>query len=269
MKKQTYDIVNVGERNRFFVRAGHGQPAVCVHNCGYGQGGAGFQKYALVSSGINLTLEEAKSAVTKYRTVNSAISRFWDICNAALNVMADGGTYAFGGPNNDLFFADGSRVLFGRRVPGIRLPNGLWLNYPNLRREPDDKGRPQLVYDVVGYNKKPMTTKVYGGKLDENLIQALAFAIMKWQAIRINRSYPVKMNTHDEWAVVVPLAAAEHASQVMAYWMTQAPEWAAGLPLGCEGGYAQSYGAVDDKWSARPNNPNREHRFNPETGEVE
>ena len=41
MNQETYDILNVGEQNRFFIRNSKGEP-LCVHNCGYGAGAAKF-----------------------------------------------------------------------------------------------------------------------------------------------------------------------------------------------------------------------------------
>lgn len=238
-----------------------------VLSCGYGQGAAGFQKYALVTAGINLTMDEAKHAVNTYRKANSFISGFWKTCDQALQVMVDGGQMYFGGQDGKMFFADGKRFLLGRHVPGIQMPNGLWLNYPNLHVDMSS-GKPQFVYDKVGYTGKPLKSKAYGGLICENIVQSLAFAIMKQQALWIAKYYPIVMNTHDEWCVVVPRDQAETAAEYMARCMRTAPDYVAGLPLDTEGGWAQSYGAVDDDWSKRPDNPDRVHRFDPNTGDI-
>lgn len=239
----------------------------CALALGYGQGAAGFQKYALVNSGINMSLDEAKRTVTAWRKANYAAAGFWKTCDQALQVMVDGGQMYFGGQDGKMFFADGKRFLLGRHVPGIRMPNGLWLNYPNLHVDMSS-GKPQFVYDKVGYTGKPLKTKAYGGLICENIVQSLAFAIMKQQALWIAKYYPIVMNTHDEWCVVVPRDQAETAAEYMARCMRTAPDYVAGLPLDTEGGWAQSYGAVDDDWSKRPDNPDRVHRFDPNTGDV-
>lgn len=239
-----------------------------VLSCGYGQGAQGFQKYALVNAGLNLTLDEATHAVRAYRDANSFITGFWRMCDQALATMVAGGQMYFGGPDGKLFFADGNRYIFGRKVAGIRLPNGLWLNYPNLSVDMTNPRRPQYFYEKCGYNGKPLKTKVYSGLCAENCIQALAFAIMKTQAVWIAQYYPIVMNTHDEWCIVVPREQAEVAAEYMHRCMCTTPGYAKGLPLASEGGWAQSYGAVDDDWSKRPNNPDRKHIFNPMTGEI-
>lgn len=235
---------------------------------GYGQGAQGFQKYALVNTGINMTMDESATTVRAWRDANNFITGFWRMCDQALATMVAGGQMYFGGADGKMFFADGNRYIFGRKVAGIRMPNGLWLNYPNLRADFTNPRRPQYFYDKCGYNGKPLETKVYSGLVAENITQALAFAVMKTQAVWIAQYYPIVMNTHDEWCIVVPREQAEVAAEYMHRCMCTAPDYIQGIPLASEGGWAQSYGAVDDDWSKRPNNPDRKHIFNPMTGEV-
>lgn len=136
---------------------------------GFGQGAQGFQRYALLTAGISMDLDEAKRTVTAWRKANSFISGFWKTCDQALQVMVDGGQMYFGGQDGKMFFVDGKRFLLGRHVPGIRMPNGLWLNYPNLHVDMSS-GKPQFVYDKVGYTGKPLKSKAYGGLITENCI---------------------------------------------------------------------------------------------------
>lgn len=235
---------------------------------GYGQGAQGFQKYALVNTGINMTMDESATTVRAWRDANGFITGFWRMCDQALATMVAGGQMYFGGADGKMFFADGNRYIFGRKVAGIRMPNGLWLNYPNLSADFTNPRRPQYFYDKCGYNGKPLKTKVYSGLVAENITQALAFAVMKTQAVWIAQYYPIVMNTHDEWCIVVPREQAEVAADYMHRCMCTAPDYIQGIPLASEGGWAQSYGAVDDDWSKRPNNPDRKHIFNPQTGEI-
>lgn len=235
---------------------------------GYGQGAQGFQKYALVNTGINMTMDESATTVRAWRDANGFITGFWRMCDQALATMVAGGQMYFGGADGKMFFADGNRYIFGRKVAGIRMPNGLWLNYPNLSADFTNPRRPQYFYEKCGYNGKPLKTKVYSGLVAENITQALAFAVMKTQAVWIAQYYPIVMNTHDEWCIVVPREQAEVAAEYMHRCMCTAPDYIQGIPLASEGGWAQSYGAVDDDWSKRPNNPDRKHIFNPQTGEI-
>lgn len=235
---------------------------------GYGQGAQGFQKYALLTAGISMAMDESATTVRAWRDANNFITGFWRMCDQALAAMVSGGQMYFGGPDGKMFFADGNRYIFGRKVAGIRMPNGLWLNYPNLSADLTNPRRPQYFYEKCGYNGKPLNTKVYSGLVAENITQALAFAIMKTQAVWIAQYYPIVMNTHDEWCIVVPREQAEVAAEYMYRCMCTAPDYIQGITLASEGGWAQSYGAVDDDWSKRPNNPDRKHIFNPQTGEI-
>lgn len=235
---------------------------------GYGQGAQGFQKYALVNTGINMTMDESATTVRAWRDANGFITGFWRMCDQALATMVAGGQMYFGGADGKMFFADGNRYIFGRKVAGIRMPNGLWLNYPNLSADFTNPRRPQYFYDKCSYNGKPLKTKVYSGLVAENITQALAFAVMKTQAVWVAQYYPIVMNTHDEWCIVVPREQAEVAADYMHRCMCTAPDYIQGIPLASEGGWAQSYGAVDDDWSKRPTNPDRKHIFNPQTGEI-
>lgn len=137
---------------------------------GYGQGAQGFQKYALVNTGINMTMDESANTVRAWRDANSFITGFWRMCDQALATMVAGGQMYFGGADGKMFFADGNRYIFGRKVAGIRMPNGLWLNYPNLSADFTNPRRPQYFYDKCGYNGKPLKTKVYSGLVAENCI---------------------------------------------------------------------------------------------------
>ena len=126
------------------------------------------------------------------------------------------------------------------------------------------------VYDIMncGPRHRFVVRGNEGAFIVHNCTQALAFAVMKTQAVWIAQYYPIVMNTHDEWCIVVPREQAEVAADYMHRCMCTAPDYIQGIPLASEGGWAQSYGAVDDDWSKRPTNPDRKHIFNPQTGEI-
>lgn len=175
----------------------------CILGCGYSMSGI---KFALTNrqQGIEMSDDYATELVTIYRTSYPMIPAFWRECNKALDVMYAGGSMWFGGPNNDLFFADGSSEFHGVKIPSIRLPNGTYIFYQNLRKETKDDGRINYVYDQFkGRNWLPK--RVFGGSLCENLVQALAFVLLKHQAIEIAKTgCPVNLNVHDEWVSIVP-----------------------------------------------------------------
>lgn len=190
--------------------------------------------------------EEAKRINRLYRNEHTRTSGFWRTCDWVLAQMVAGGSGYFGGPSGELFFYDGSRTIFGKKVPGIRLPNGYWQNYPNLRakQEPDERsGRMRLAYSyTLRKERRWVEEYIYGSKLTENLIQGLAFAVLKWQAVRIHQYVPVKLNVHDEWMSVYPKRHREAVRKIYMTAMTAVPDWIATAPIGCEFTFGDNYG---------------------------
>ena len=92
------------------------------------------------------------------------------------------------------------------------------------------------VYDIL--NCGPRHRFVVKGTgnpvIAHNCVQGLAFAIMRWQALQINKRYPVIANVHDSWASLVPEDKVDDALEVYKYCMSQVPEWATGVPIACE-----------------------------------
>ena len=250
--RPVFDLVNCGPRNRFMVIGSDGQ-AFIAHNCGFGQGGPGFRDYAETQAGLVFTVEEATAYVYQYREAKPRVVAFWRRCDRVLQAMIQGEQGYFGGPDGKLFFFDGSRTVIGRHIPGIRLPNGTWLNYPNLRntkvKEVDEETGEVRWREVVCYsNAKGRTTETvftWGGTLTENLVQALAFAVMKWQAGGDTiTQHGLVLNCHDAHAVLVPrLQAAEVKTRLLTD-MSECPPWVPGLPLGAEADVAETMAGV-------------------------
>jgi len=125
---------------------------------------------------------------------------------------------------------------------GIKLPNGLSIKYPNLRRRKDkETGDFELVYDTKK-GQAAIPTRIYGGKVVENICQALARIIIGEQMLMIARSYRVVMTVHDAVGVIVPTEKAEEARQFVEACMRIRPKWATALPLNCESKMGASYG---------------------------
>jgi DNA polymerase len=190
--------------------------------------------------------------VNRYRSTYAAIEGFWGTCEDVIAVMA---------PDEP---RDGVRATFGPgecikiRRHALELPNGMLLRYPGLR-ESEEGG-----YSYIGDGYGKTRTHLYGGKLTENIVQALARIIVMEQMLLIRakfekdfgcrfvqhvpamRSYPVRhpivTTTHDE---VVAGVKDEHADAALAFalaTMRRPPAWAPDLPLNASGDFAQSYG---------------------------
>nr|DAE86733.1 MAG TPA: DNA POLYMERASE [Caudoviricetes sp.] len=210
----------------------------------YGTGAIGFMNYAKLM-GVDMSHEEAAHIVKVYRDTHPEVVNAWNDCELALRGMLAGASGYFGGPDGKLFYYDGSRVNHGVRMPGIRLPDGNWLNYSYLtKREkvyPD--GTAKMNYAYRGLKEgRIQWIFTYAARIFENCNQALAFAVMKYQAMLINQRYRIVLNTHDEWGIVVPDAEVPQAKEYMQWCMRQVPTWATGLPVDCEGDSAIHYG---------------------------
>ena len=211
----------------------------CILGLGYGMGAPKFQhSMATGFIKVDMEIEEAQKIVTLYRNKYHRIQSFWNRCNHALQGMAAGGT----GNMCDLITYDSE---------GIILPNGLRLRYPALRRGPDgleyiNDARTYRKYRdsaVMGMDRPDLSwTKLYGGKVVENITQAVARIVVSEQMVRIGRRYPVALQVHDEIVCVVPEDQAEACKDFMVGVMSTPPKWAPDLPVTCEADIGINYG---------------------------
>lgn len=220
----------------------------------YGISWSAFMDYAAVVGGVTLTEDEAKDIINKFRNAYPALPQFWKLCGKVLDHMLAGGSGYFGGPTGKLFFYDGNYQIHGKTVPSIIGPDGMRLSYYKLckrRREYEDgsvrdnfaywglkEGRYQWVY-------------IYSSKLTENLGQYLAFALMKWQGLKINEKYPTSLNTHDEWGLLVEDKELYPAITYVMESMRTVPEWLDGLVVDCECEMGRQYGKCEEVSKAK------------------
>ena len=191
---------------------------------------------------IDYHTQEATRINRAYRNAHTKIVGFWKQCEWVLSKMCQGEQGYFGGEDGELFYFDGKHEVFGMPAPGIQLPNGEWLVYPGLKsfRE-DDTG--YIKYKFKFKEGHGMIDKfIYGGSLTENLMQALAFTILVWQAVRIHAVLPVKGNVHDEWFSVYPAHLREQAKAVYTRAMSAVPPFVPNMPLACEFSAGPTYG---------------------------
>ena len=187
-------------------------------------------------------VSEAKRINQIYRGKHTSITRFWRTCEWVLSQLCQGNSGHFGGPDGKLFRFDGKHKIFGKCVPAVRLPDGFWIVYPGLRTFVDDETG-YIKYSFQRREGRNMVTSyIYGGSLTENLIQGLAFAVLKWQAVRIHKDVPVKMNVHDEWMSVYRIEDRERIKEIYMAAMRAVPPWVAGAPLNCEFTHGKNYG---------------------------
>jgi hypothetical protein len=202
-----------------------------ILGAGYGMGAAKFRAQ-LKTFGVEVSEDEAKRIIDTYRRTYPRITELWKAANGILGAIIGEHTTAFG--RGDILKVDGSE--------GILLPNGLRLKYPNLRWTANEEdGKPEFVYDTKR-GKAVIPNRIYGGKVIENVCQALARIVIGEQMLMVAKKYRVVMTVHDAVACIAPEAEAETAKEYVELCMRIRPSWAPELPLNCEAGYGKSYG---------------------------
>lgn len=202
-----------------------------ILGAGYGMGPAKFRTQ-LKNFGVDMSTAECERIISVYRETYPKIPELWKQAGKALEAILDNKSSPLGLAG----------VLIVEGESGIRLPNGLYLRYPNLRRRSDpDTGKSELCYDTRK-GKAVIPNRIYGGKVIENVCQALARIVIGEQMVAIGRKYKLVMTVHDAIAVVVPEEKEAEASAEVALGMKMRPKWALGLPLNCETGSGRSYG---------------------------
>jgi DNA polymerase len=202
-----------------------------ILGCGYGMGAAKF-KAQLKTFNVDMELEECERIISIYRATYPKIPKLWQQASRALMAMTRNKTAPLGC----------DKVLTVCGTAGIKLPNGLSIKYPNLRRRKDNETKDfELVYDT-NKGRAVIPTRIYGGKAVENICQALARIIIGEQMLMIARSYRVVMTVHDAIGVIAPTEKAAKAREFVEQCMRMRPKWATALPLNCESKMGASYG---------------------------
>jgi len=202
-----------------------------ILGAGYGMGAAKFQAQ-LKNFGVVVEIDEAKRIIDTYRATYPKITALWKSAGTALEAILRGQLTTLG--------RDGILNIEG--ADGIRLPNGLYIRYPNLRQKVDEEtGKVEIVYDTKK-GKATIPNRIYGGKVIENVCQALARIIIGDQMLMVAKKYQVVMTVHDAIACIVPEAEVERAVEYVEMCMRIRPQWGLELPLNCESGSGRSYG---------------------------
>ena len=199
-----------------------------ILGAGYGMGATKFA-IQLKTFGVEIEEQEAKRIIDVYRATYPRIPELWKEANRSLDAMAQKKTCAVGCQPEALSLTPS----------GFLLPSGLHLNYNDLRR--DD--------DAYSYGSRRGRVKIYGGKVVENLCQAIARCIIGEQMLRIARRYKVALTVHDAVMAVVSEDDHDEAIKYIHKCMSWRPSWALTLPLACEIGAGKSYADCSKKMS--------------------
>mgnify|MGYP002737181755 CR=1 FL=1 len=200
-----------------------------ILGAGYGMGAKKFRAQ-LKNFGVDLPQDECDRIIRVYRETYPKIPELWREAGDALDAIA----------NNQVAPLGREGVVEVDGYKGIRLPNGLYLKYPNLRWHFQD-GKQEMIYDTKK-GKAVIPNRIYGGKCVENVCQALARIVIGEQMLMIARKYRVVMTVHDAIGCIVPREEGERAQEFVEMCMRIRPKWAPGLPLNCESHLGDTYG---------------------------
>jgi DNA polymerase len=206
----------------------------CILGLGYGMGKDKFKatlKIGQAGVSVDMPLSDAERVVNLYRQKYPMIVALWKQGQEALDALIKGYEY-------DL----GVGIKLKCKDNKIYLPNGMFVNYPNLR-----KAGNEYLYDArYGANK------IYGGKVIENVVQALARIIVFDQMAKIDQQFRKKdsktnrfkvvLTVHDEVVACVPEKAVDKCVEFMEQVMSKPLSWCPDLPIACEAAYGDSYG---------------------------
>ena len=201
-----------------------------ILGAGYGMGAQKF-KAQLKTFNVEVSDEETAHIIKVYRETYDWIPALWRKAGLALDAMIANQTTTLGRAG----------ILVVEGTKGIRLPNGLYVKYPNLRKMRNEQGKDEYVYDTKK-GKAVIPNRIYGGKVIENVCQALARIIIGEQMLQVAKKYKVVMTVHDAIACVIPEQEAEAGKEYVEMCMRMRPKWAQDLPLSCESGVGKSYG---------------------------
>lgn len=212
---------------------------------GYGMGAPTYRENARIQSRgkLLLTLEQSQVAVSAWRELHPEITAGWKKCHEALTWIAAGKEFAID-----------PRGLFVTCAEGIRLPSGRLIRYPGLRQEqtleyprrpdgtPDLGATPREKLEWF-YGQGRHRARIYGGKIDENIVQAGARDVFYEALFDIYRETGIAHvhEVYDEGIWVVPEAEAGPFSEIVHARLRTPPQWFTELVTWSEGDIGATY----------------------------
>lgn len=185
---------------------------------------------ALIAMGalqMGLTEEELPDIVQRWRQANPRIKDLWyAVEQAALTVMQTAQPQAIRG----LIFALEGDLIYGQSFLTVQLPSGRKLFYPKPFLKENQFGKMAIHYYTVGQQtRKWEVTSTYGGKMTENLVQAIARDCLAVTLERVAaKGLQVVFHVHDEVIIDAPM---ETTVDEVCGLMAEPVPWAPGLVL--------------------------------------
>lgn len=202
--------------------------------CGYGAGPVGLRAVA----GPGPSEDELAQQVSSWRAANPNIVALWERLGHEMR--------------------HGGRTIQApeRGVRRMVLPSGRAVTYRGVHATQDRWGRPSVAY--VDYGNRGQVVETFGGRLTENLVQAVARDILANALVNaLDEGLEVVGHIHDEMLVLLEpgawdpdlrlptpegVAAFRRVKEVMA----RMPSWADGIHVRAEGGVVSEYHKLED-----------------------
>lgn len=209
-----------------------------ILGAGYGMGHLKFRTQ-LRTFNVDLSETMCQLILTTYRSKFPLIPRLWEQANRCLDALASEKlkTTTFGNQPQAVNLLPGI---------GFDLPNNMVLRYNQLKA---DNTITHFDKQNYVYWTRNGLVRIYGGKVVENICQAVARCIIGEQMLKVAKKYKIVLTVHDAIACVVKEEERDEAMKYIDECMRWQPEWAATLPLACELGVGESYGDCSKKKS--------------------
>lgn len=200
---------------------------IAVLACGY-QGGVGALK-AMGALRMGLAESELQPLVDAWRAANPNVVQLWaDINAAAIDAISTRQPTSVGA----LTFTVESGIMF------IRLPSGRRLAYVKPKLGENRFGGTAITHEGITTGRKWGQLETYGGKLTENIVQAVARDLLTFGMHQVDHAgHRIVMHVHDEIVVETTTATVDEICELMAI----TADWAAGLPLSADGYACEFY----------------------------
>ena len=197
--------------------------------CGYGGSVGALKNMGAVEMGV--PEDELQGLINDWRNANPHIVKLWtEVGNAAMKAIKEKTIVSLG----KLVFMYERGILF------IRLPSGRRLSYIKPRIGTNRFGGDSITYMGVGASKKWERLETFGGKLVENIVQAIARDLLASAMMNVaNAGYDIVFHVHDE--IIAEAPDSQGSVDEMCKLMSINPDWADGIPLSADGYECEYY----------------------------
>ena len=192
--------------------------------CGYGGSVGALKNMGAVEMGV--PEDELQGLINDWRNANPHIVKLWtEVGNAAMKAIKEKTIVSLG----KLVFMYERGILFIRR-----------LSYIKPRIGTNRFGGDSITYMGVGASKKWERLETFGGKLVENIVQAIARDLLASAMMNVaNAGYDIVFHVHDE--IIAEAPDSQGSVDEMCKLMSINPDWADGIPLSADGYECEYY----------------------------